>query len=320
MLLVLLREGLHDLDRRHAPLHERIDPAFEIAHLGRDVDDLAVERGDQREQHRHDRQRQHGQQRVHREQHDQHAAEQHQRRQDRQQPVHDHRLHGETVGGDAVHQIADPLAAVIAERQPLQMRVEVAAQIVDHRLPDPDRRVVVPAGQRAGAEMHQHDADAGEQQQRQRRQAQQLADRAADRRRLAAEHMVDDDLQRPRLQQLERRRPERPAPAPARPASDAISDRAEIWRSLQPFQTVSSGDERLRPTSRRCRSAARAPAIGSAGISLACRATASMMRCISRPKVASCQPITPRLTSPAAKKIAATNGAPRIRLPAASAA
>ena len=60
--------------------------------------------------------------------------------------VHDHRLDGEAVGGDAVHQVADPLAAVIGERQPLQMRVEVAAQIVDHALADPDRRVVVPAG------------------------------------------------------------------------------------------------------------------------------------------------------------------------------
>ena len=57
MLFLLLGEGLYDLDCRHAPLHERIDPAVEVAHLGGDIDDLAVEAGDQQEQDRHDGQR-----------------------------------------------------------------------------------------------------------------------------------------------------------------------------------------------------------------------------------------------------------------------
>ena len=165
MLLFLLGEGLHDLDRRHAPLHERIDAAVEVAHLGRHLDDLAVEAGDQHEQDRHDGQRQDRQQRVHRKQHDQHAGEQDHRRQDRQYPVHDHRLHGEAVGSDPVQQIADPLAAVIGQRKPLQMRVKIAAQVVDHVLADPDRRVVVEERQRAGAEIDDDKTNAGGQQQ-----------------------------------------------------------------------------------------------------------------------------------------------------------
>jgi hypothetical protein len=45
------------------------------------------------------------------------------------------------------------------------MGIKVAAQIVDHALANPDRRVVVPEGQRAGAQMDDDDAGAGEQQQ-----------------------------------------------------------------------------------------------------------------------------------------------------------
>ncbi len=170
VLFLFLGKGLHDLDRGHAPLHERKDPAVEVAHLGRDFDDLAIEPGDQREQDGHDRQRQHGQQRVHRKQHDQHAGEQDHRRENRQHPVHDHRLDSKAVRGNPVEQIADPLLVVIGERQMLQMGIKVAAQIVDHALADPDRRVIVPQGQRAGAQMDDYDADAGEEQQQACRQ------------------------------------------------------------------------------------------------------------------------------------------------------
>ena len=160
--------------------------------------------------------------------------------------VHDHRLDGEAVGGDPVHQIADPLPAVKGERQPLQMRVEGAAQIVDHALADPDRRVVVPAG----SARRRRDA---RRRCRCRRAAaatapagQQVAERTADGG-LAAEHIVDDDLQRPRLQQLEAGDQEDLQPAPRRPASDAASDRAEAWRSSRvPRRSDSAGRGRTR--------------------------------------------------------------------------
>ena len=165
VFLLLLRKSLHDLDRRNAPLYERIDAGVGIAHLGRDLDDLAIKGGNQAKQDRHDGQRQQRQQRIHREQHDQHAGEQDHRREDRQYAVHDHRLNREAVGGNAVHQIADPLTAVIGERQALEMRIEVAAQIVDHVLADPDRRVIVQQRQRAGPQIEDDEADAGDQQQ-----------------------------------------------------------------------------------------------------------------------------------------------------------
>ncbi len=50
------------------------------------------------------------------------------------------------------------------------MGVEVAAQVVDHVLADPDRRVIVQEGQGAGAEIDHDDAGAGDQQQHRRRQ------------------------------------------------------------------------------------------------------------------------------------------------------
>jgi len=123
-------------------------------------------------------------------------------------PVHDHRLDGKAVGGDAIQQIADPLAAVVGEREALQMGVEVAAQVVDHALPDPDRRVIVQHGQHAGGEMNNDDAGAGNDQQHARRQRQQLpeepaANRTARRWRLAAQHIVDDDLQGPGFEEFD---------------------------------------------------------------------------------------------------------------------
>ena len=50
------------------------------------------------------------------------------------------------------------------------MGVEVAAQIVDHVLADPDRRVIVQQGQGASAEIDHDDAGAGDQQQQGGRQ------------------------------------------------------------------------------------------------------------------------------------------------------
>ena len=203
MLFFLLRESLHDLDRRYAPLHQRIDAGIGVAHFRGDLDDLAIEDRDHDEQDRHDGQREQSQRRVHREQHDQHAAQQDHRREDRQDAVHDHRLNREAVGGDPVHQIADPLAAVIGQGETLQMRIKIAAQVIDHVLADPDCRVIVQQGQRAGAEMDDDDGEAGEQQQRAGRQRQELTERAGRRRGFATQHVVNDDLQRPWLQQLE---------------------------------------------------------------------------------------------------------------------
>ena len=215
---------------------------------------------------RNDRQRQQRQCRIERQQNDEHAAEQHGGRQDRQHAVHDHRLDGKAVRGDPIEQIADPLPAVKGERQPLQVSVEGAAQIVDHPLPDADRRVVVQQGQRSGAEMHDDNAETGKQQQSGRGRRRQCGNR----KRLAAEHIVDDHLQRPRLQELEagdqedlRKRPGDPPPI-----------RPQIGQKFrQQNQTV-----------RGARIGNGALASGSTGISGVCLATASMMRCISLPK------------------------------------
>ena len=108
-------------------------------------------------------------------------------------------MHGEAVGGDAEHDVADLLPAVEGERQSLEVGVEGSAQIVDHALADTDRRVVVQEGQRPPDELDKDNPETGETQERERRPA--FEQREA--RRFAAQDVVDDHLQRPRFQELE---------------------------------------------------------------------------------------------------------------------
>src|SRR5690348_11090092 len=124
--------------------------------------------------------------------------------------------------------------------------------------------------------------------------------------RFAAEHIVDDHLQRPRLQELEagdqedlRKRPGDPPPI-----------RPQIGQKFrQQNQTVRGaliGNGAL--------------ASGSTGISGIGLATASMMRCISLRNPTSCQTIATELISPAVPIAAAVSGQPRIIAKAVSAA
>ena len=66
-------------------------------------------------------------------------------------------------------------------------------------LADPDRGVVVPQRQRAGTEMSRDDAGASEQQQRLGWHREEVAEQPCARRPPAAQYIIDDDLQRPRL-------------------------------------------------------------------------------------------------------------------------
>ena len=126
IFLLFLGEGLHHLDRGDRPLDERVDAAVGVANLAGDGRDLAVEERDEHEERRNDGQRQQRQHRIERHQHEQHAGQEDDGRDDRQQPVHDHGLDGEAVGGHAIHEVADLLAAVKGQRQALQMAVERA--------------------------------------------------------------------------------------------------------------------------------------------------------------------------------------------------
>ena len=69
---------------------------------------------------------------------------------ERQEAVHHHRLDREGVGHHAEQQVAGLLLVVELERELLQVRVELDAQVVHHALADVDRQVV--GGHRRGAE------------------------------------------------------------------------------------------------------------------------------------------------------------------------
>jgi hypothetical protein len=199
MLLLLLGEGLDDLHRRHRPLDHRVDPGVRVAHLGRHLADLAVEERDEDEERRDDDEGEERERRVERREDPQHPAEQHHRREDRQEAVHQHGLDGEAVRRHPIHEVAHLLPRVEGEREALEVAVERAAHVVHHALADADRGAVVPERQRAADRMDEHDAEA-------RREEQRAGAPAADDGEvelLPAEHVVDDDLERPRLQQLE---------------------------------------------------------------------------------------------------------------------
>ncbi len=115
-------------------------------------------------------------------------------------PVHRDGLNREGVVDDAHHQVADFAAAMESEREPLQMIEQLRAQIVDHPLADRNRDVVVRDGEQSEQRVQDDEADARGDEQlaaRHRRNP-----RAHERR--AAQHVVDENLERPRLEHFRR--------------------------------------------------------------------------------------------------------------------
>ena len=66
-----------------------------------------------------------------------------------EQAVHGEGLQREGVGGHPVEEVAHSAAAVKGEREPVEVGVEIAAQIAHHALADADGRAVVHDGEGA---------------------------------------------------------------------------------------------------------------------------------------------------------------------------
>ncbi len=126
--------------------------------------------------------------------------------QHRQQGVPDDRRDAAAVGRHPADRVADRLAAVEAERQPLQVAEQVRRQVVDHPLAEGDVRTGARQAQRP-AEQEQDDrrGDAPGSRPSGVRRAGQQTDRAGQpgRHRLAVEHVVHQDLHRPRLEHVQ---------------------------------------------------------------------------------------------------------------------
>ena len=133
LLVVLARERLDDPHRRHRALDEGVHLAVALARISGGAGDAGVEPRDDEEQERADAERQERQLPVEREHDRAHARERHQRGHGRKQAVHREGLQRQRVGGDPVEEIADAGPAVKAERQAVQMRVEIASQRGHHR-------------------------------------------------------------------------------------------------------------------------------------------------------------------------------------------
>ena len=234
VLVVFSREGLDHAHGRHRPLHDRVDLALALPELARRPGDAAVEPRDDDEERGAHREGQQSQRRVEPDHDAAHSDQQHRRRHRGKQAVHGQGLEREGVRGDAVEQVADARAPVEGERQPVQVRVQVAAQVVHHALTDLDRRVVAQHVQGAddGVEGH-YGETRGEEHRRGRPSAGPVPGQ-----RLPAEHRIDDDLQRPGLEQLARadeqrqdERPCEPRPVGGQIGEDAAGDPAHFARA-----------------------------------------------------------------------------------------
>src|SRR6516162_11356026 len=111
-----------------------------------------------------------------------------------------------------------------------------------------------------------------------------------------------------------------PAGGPRRSATDMAADKVEASSALLSYGGGLKRDFYTRPREHPnstqigfgARIGSKDRAASSTGTNCACLATASIIRCVSRPKLTSCQPITLKLISPAALIAAAVKGQPRI--------
>ena len=110
-----------------------------------EVDEPAMQRRNHHEdkQNRTYDESQKGEKRIHADHHQKHADKKCKRTQHREKTVHREGLDCVGIRGQPIEQVADLTAVMKRKRKALDMAVEVATQIVDHILPDSDRRIIV---------------------------------------------------------------------------------------------------------------------------------------------------------------------------------
>ena len=124
--------------------------------------------------------------------------------------IGEHVLQGVGVARDLGEQVARAGAIVKRERQGLEVREHLAPQRVHHLVADGRRDEDLEVGEQSAGERDQHDAGGRFHQQRHLAHRQHPAQRPQQGRdRLVEDDVVENDLERPRLQQLRRGRPQR---------------------------------------------------------------------------------------------------------------
>jgi len=152
--------------------------------------------GNDDNQDRADAEGQQRQQPVHADHDEEHHAKEGDRRQNGENPIHGDGLNGVGIRRDAIKQITHLSSAVEGQREALEMTVEITPEIVHHPLTDLDRGVVVENRQPPQEQVNQHQAEAGKQEEHffGIRRGKVPGDG------FAAQHIVDDNFQGPRLQ------------------------------------------------------------------------------------------------------------------------
>jgi hypothetical protein len=131
--------------------------------------------------------------------HEKHPAEQGNSGCNGKNTIHGEGLNGIGVRCYPVEKIPDLSSTVEGQGEALEVAVEVTAKVIDHALPDPDGAVVVQHGQPAQKEIDQYQAYAGNEENGLLWEGFQKC--PGDR--LSTQHIIDDDLERPRFQDFE---------------------------------------------------------------------------------------------------------------------
>ena len=212
---------------------------------------------------RHHRERQQRNRQVQRRQNREHHHERDHRGGKREQPAHHEVLDRVRVDVDAVHRVAGVRGDVMVQAERLNLLEEPAPQLVHHALPGIDLQLRCVGGHELIDRLEHHASDDDEHQQRDqvasRHRRQPRPERFRNRLPLAAQDVIDHDLERPWLQRAEpdfqqqQHREQRHLPAMGaqeceRPAKERVADRS-IARSLRrrARRLQESGRRRGRP-------------------------------------------------------------------------
>ena len=203
-----------------------------------------------------------------------HPADRHGIGRELQDGVRKHVLQGVRIPGDLGQQVARPRAVVERERQRLQMREQLAAQGVDHLVADGRGDEYLGVGEHPSGERDQHDGASRLHEQRDFPPRGEVLEKTQGMRKgLVQDHVIEDDLEGPRLQQLRRGGAHGARGGEEQTPFDAAQVRHEQLTESRPFAVRRHGTPGA-PPGRARRVGRRAPATGSAAAGARCRSCA----------------------------------------------
>ena len=204
LLIVLPCEGPHHAHRRKHLVDDRHHLAFFFAHRARGFLDLARVGEDHPEQQRHNRKRDQRELPVDVEHDADHAAQRKDADQRTEQPRRQKALHRIDIAGHAADQVTGLLSVVVRQRKSLNLRVECPPHLVQHPLADRHSQRLFGIRTAGAQRRDRQHRQSRKTQNRQRLVSGKPQDDLVQPplARVPLQHRVDNDLQRPGLQQV----------------------------------------------------------------------------------------------------------------------